>query len=40
MEDSEEESAEDVLDELADEDDERVEADDVDRYVTPARSRR
>jgi glycosyltransferase 2 family protein len=40
MEDAEEASAEDVLEELTEEDEAAVEADDADRYVTPVRSRR
>jgi hypothetical protein len=40
MEDEEEASAEDALEELADEDEEAFEDEDADRYVTPARSRR
>ena len=40
MEDEEETSAEDVLDELTDEEEEAVETEDADRYVTAARSRR
>ena len=40
MEDEEEASAEDVLEDLADEDEEAFEDEDADRYVTPLRSRR
>ena len=39
MDDAEETSAEDVLEELTDEDEAPVEAQDADRYVTPVRSR-